>query len=109
MTNIIICKNCVHYTLRGECKVFKYIDLVTGNNKNYSAYQARYSTDMCTRDGYYYKTKERTKDIPLNIDKTHSHVIICSTEGGCGVIANPNYIDNSSNRYEAFLNSDDEY
>jgi hypothetical protein len=83
---------------------------VTGNNRNYSAYQARYSTDMCTRDGHYYKVKDNIKENPLNIeDGLQSHVIICSTDGGCGVIANPNYIDNSSTKYDAFLNSEDEY
>lgn len=108
MASSVLCKNCVHYTPRGECRLFKYTDLISGKQRSYSAYQARYSHEMCTRSGQYFKAR----DCPLDsADETQSHVIICSPEGGCGVIANPKYNNMfvSGTKYDAFLNSDDEY
>lgn len=77
MANQLLCKNCVNYTPRGECKMFKYVDLVTGNSHYQSAHKARYSDIMCTKDGTYFVPKK---------DDVTTHTIICSPEGGCCVV-----------------------
>lgn len=76
MVNQVLCKNCVYFTPRGECKMFKYVDLVTGNTHYQSAHKSRYSDTMCT--------KNATKYVPKK-DAVTTHTIICSPEG-CGVV-----------------------
>lgn len=72
----VICRNCAHYTPRGECKMFRYVDLVTGVQRYHSAHKARYSDNMCTKEGHKYVPKK---------EAITTHTIVCSPEG-CGVV-----------------------
>jgi hypothetical protein len=52
--NIPLCIKCKHYT-NNHCKVFIGINLINGQEKQVSAYEARNKHELCGYSGVYYK------------------------------------------------------
>lgn len=52
--SIPLCIKCKHYT-NNHCKVFIGINLINGQEKQVSAYEARNKHELCGYSGVYYK------------------------------------------------------
>lgn len=108
-----LCKNCAHFTNSGECKRFKYNDLVTGATRYHNAYTARYTQSMCGKQAVHYiepchEPYEIVKHVDAlsAISRTNPSItdekvgdvvvpiIICSAEG-CNVVYNSGGFDDS--------------
>lgn len=96
-----LCKDCRLFTSAGNCRKFRYTDVVHGGVKNYNAYVARMAENLCSLNGKHFIPKEPVVN--------SSPMIMCSGEG-CGVIVDIDLVDMMDNTrtYLGMSSSDDE-
>lgn len=96
MTISMLCKNCAYFSPQGECRRFKYNDLVTGTTRFHNAYTARYTSYMCGEKAKHYVEPEKESYTilknPDGVSGLVTPVIMCSPEG-CSVVLNSGGFD----------------